>query len=66
MKIKELRQKSENDLRELLIQTRHKLGQIRFEMPLQKLKNFKEISELRRTIARIMTILNNEKQTREN
>lgn len=57
MKIKELRQKSENELKELLIQTRHKLGQIRFEMSSQKLKNFNEVGELRRTIARIMTIL---------
>lgn len=58
MKIKELRQKQDKELKELLIQTKHKLGQLRFEASSQKIKNVKEIGELRRTIARIMTISN--------
>jgi len=66
MKIKELRQKNEKELKELLIQNRHKLGQIKFEISSQKVNNFKEISDLRRTIARIMTILNYGKQTGKN
>jgi ribosomal protein L29 len=66
MKAKELKQKNKKELEELLIQSRHKLGQIKFEISSQKINNFKEIGDLRRTIARIMTILNNGKQTGKN
>lgn len=57
MKIKELRQKTTKELKELLEEDRHKLGQFRFDLAAKKLKNVREIRNLRREIARILTIL---------
>ncbi len=56
MKIKELRQKSTKELKELLEENRHKLGQLKFSLASRKLKNHREIRELRRDIARILTL----------
>jgi large subunit ribosomal protein L29 len=58
MRIKELRQKPEKELRELLDESRHKLGQLKFDLASKKLKNHRQIRELHREIARILTILN--------
>ena len=57
MKIKELRQKTTKELKELLEENRHKLGQLKFDLAAKKLKNVREIRNLRREIARILTIL---------
>jgi large subunit ribosomal protein L29 len=57
MKAKELRQKTEKELRDLLNESRDKLGQLRFDLASKKLKNIREIRELRKDIARILTIL---------
>jgi len=65
MKIKELNQKTEKELKDLLIESRHKLGQLKFDLASKKLKNVKQIKELRRDIARILTILNKEKNEQE-
>jgi len=59
MKTKELRQKTEKELKDLLIESRQKLGQLKFDLSSKKLKNVREIQGLRREIARILTILNN-------
>jgi len=58
MKIKELRQKTDKELKELLINNRKKLGQLKFDLASKKLKNVNELKELRKDIARIITILN--------
>jgi len=58
MKAKEFRQKTEKELEELLIQDRLKLGQLKFDLASKKLKNVREVRNLRREIARIITILN--------
>ncbi len=57
MKIKELRQKTAKELRELLTEDQHKLGQLKFDLAAKKLKNVRQIRELRKEIARIITIL---------
>ncbi len=57
MKIKELRQKTAKELKELLEQDRQKLGQLKFDLASKKLKNHRQIRELHRDIARILTIL---------
>lgn len=66
MKVKELRQKTEKELRDLLNRSQYKLGQLKFDLASKKLKNVKQVKELRRNIARILTILKlanyNEKQ----
>lgn len=58
MKTKELNQKTEKELKDLLIESRHKLGKLKFDLASKKLKNVKQIKEFRRNIARILTILN--------
>jgi len=57
MKVKELNQKTKKELNNLLVENRHKLGQLRFDLASKKLKNIREIRGLRRDVARIITIL---------
>ncbi len=59
MKPKDLQQKTEKELSDLLVENRHKLGQLKFDLSSKKLKNVREVRNLRRDIARILTILNN-------
>jgi large subunit ribosomal protein L29 len=58
MKAKELQQKPEKELRELLAENQRKLGQLKFDLASKKLKNVMEIRELKKDIARILTLLN--------
>lgn len=64
MKIKELRQKTEKELVDLLAEDRRKLGQHKFDLSSKKLKNVREIRELRKEIARILTFLKIEKENK--
>ncbi len=57
MKIKELREKSENELQNLLKENRDKVRQLRFDSVSKQQKNVKEISQLKKDIARILTLL---------
>ncbi len=57
MKLKELKQKTDKELNDLFWENRKKLGEIKFASSTKKLKNVKEIRELKREIARIITIL---------
>lgn len=57
MKTKELNQKTKKELNDLLIESRRKLGQLRFDLASKKLKNIREVRGLRRDVARIITIL---------
>jgi large subunit ribosomal protein L29 len=59
MKIKELGQKTEKELRDLLIESRQRLGRLKFDLSSKKLKNVREIREFKKDIARILTILKN-------
>lgn len=61
MKVKELRQKTEKELNDLLNENRHKLGQFKFDLASKKLKNVRQIRELRKDVARILSILNEQK-----
>ncbi len=65
MKIKELNNKTTKELKNLLIESQHKLGQLKFDLASKKLKNVKQIKELRRDVARILTILNNPEKNNE-
>ena len=58
MKTKDLHQKTEKELNELLIDNRYKLGKLKFDLSSKKIKNVREIRDLRRDVARILTILN--------
>lgn len=65
MKIKELRQKTAKELKELLEEDRHKLGQLKFNLASKKLKNHRQIRELRKEIARILTLSSEKKNEPE-
>jgi len=57
MKIKELRQKSKVELKELLEEKRTRLAELRFLLHQKKVKNVKESAAVKKDIARILTLL---------
>ena len=57
MKVSELRQGSETELRKLLQDSREKLRQLKFDLASGKVKNVRKIRELKKDIARILTVL---------
>ena len=56
-KIKELKQKSANELEMMLRENREKIRQLRFDLASRKLKNTNEIKMVKRQIARLLTLL---------
>lgn len=65
MKIQELRKKSKSEIEQLLKENREKLRQLRFDLAFNRLKNVREIRKVKKEIARILTI-NNQQQTTNN
>ncbi|PIS34613.1 MAG: 50S ribosomal protein L29 [Parcubacteria group bacterium CG08_land_8_20_14_0_20_43_9] len=61
MKAKELKIKSEGELKKWLFSDREKLRVLRFDLAAGKVKNIKEIRNKRKDIAKILTILNQKK-----
>jgi len=57
MKIAELRQKSEADLKGLLEERRARLAELLFLLRQKKVKNVKEAAAIKKDIARILTLL---------
>ncbi len=55
--IKTLRAKSEAELRKILFETREKVWKMKAEIVQGKVKNVREIGLLKKTIARILTVL---------
>jgi len=60
MKITELRQKSKTELERMLKENRERLRQLRFDLASGKVKNVREIRNLKKEIARILTLLRKE------
>jgi len=56
IKIKELRQKTKEELTIMLKQNREKLRELRFDLASKKLKNTGEIKAIKIQIAQILTI----------
>lgn len=56
MKIAQLRDKSRKELEQLAQDHRRTLRQLRFDLAAGKVKNVKEIRELKKTIAQILTL----------
>ena len=56
MNVTELRQKSKNELQELLEGQKENLRQLRFDLAAGKVKNVRQIRQLRKTIAQILTV----------
>ena len=57
MKISELHQKNESELRKILKESRERLGVLRFDLASGKIKNVREIRKIKKDIARILTFL---------
>lgn len=57
MKFKELEQKGKTELEKMAYDLKKKLSDIRFRFSSSKLKNTKEISDTKKEIARILTVL---------
>lgn len=57
MKIRELRRKSNKELQENLVTSRNKLRDLRFNLASGKVKNIREIKQVKKDIARILTLL---------
>lgn len=58
MKAKELKNKKPNELLELLADSYKKLTELKFSLASGKVKNVRSIKNLKKDIARILTILN--------
>jgi ribosomal protein L29 len=57
MKVKELREKTDNELKSLIRENKETLKKMRFSLANRQLKNTHEISDAKVTIARAETIL---------
>jgi len=61
MKISLLRKKPESEIKKMLPEYQERLRKLRFDLTSGKIKNIREIRELKKDIARILTILKNKK-----
>lgn len=57
MKLQELKQKPRQELIKMLPEEREKLRQLKFDLVSGKIKNVRQIREIKKDIARILTIL---------
>ncbi len=57
MKTQELRQKSSGELHKLLQAKRERLRQLKFDLASGKVKNVREIRQIKKDIAKILTLL---------
>jgi len=62
MDIKELKNKKVGDLHKFLADSRDKLRELRFKDANKQLKDVREIRGLKKTIAQVLTLLNNKKE----
>jgi large subunit ribosomal protein L29 len=58
MEIRNLENKTDTELKNMLEELRVKLGKMRFELANKTLKNISEIKQVKKDIARILTALN--------
>ncbi len=57
MKIKEIKENSDNSLQNFIREEKEKLKKLRFSLSSKQLKNYKEISNVKKNIARAKTLL---------
>jgi ribosomal protein L29 len=62
MKFKELKVKTADELKRLYAELRVKMQELNFKVASQQLKRVREIREVKKNIAQINTILNQEKK----
>lgn len=57
MRANELQQKSKEELQEILQERRRRLDDLRWQLSQKRVKNVKELKEVKKDIARILTFL---------
>lgn len=57
MKIEEIREKNENELKKNLVELRNKRAKLRFDISSKQTKNHREIRKAKKDVARILTVL---------
>jgi len=65
MKLEEIRSKNEEELHHLLLELRERLRQLKFDHAAGKLKNIQEIRQTKKTVARILTVLNERRHSKK-
>jgi ribosomal protein L29 len=65
MDTKELRQKSDKELSELVASLREKIRSMRFEISADALKDVRDVREAKKTLARALTIAGERKRGEE-
>jgi len=63
MEIKELRDKTDNELQKLLQTSREQVRELRFKIANKQLKNIKEFLGVKKDVAKILTILKEKNKT---
>lgn len=58
MKTKELRQKTENEMKVLLHESRDKIREMRFKVAQRQLKKVSDVKKEKKTTAQVLTLLN--------
>ncbi|MDO8667614.1 MAG: 50S ribosomal protein L29 [bacterium] len=61
MEFKELKLKTEKELKQFLNEFRDKLRDLRFKDANKQLKDIREIREIKKTIAKVLTLLSSKK-----
>ena len=61
MKIKEIREKSIEELKKLLSEKREAVRKLRFDITARQVKNIREIRNSKRDISRIITVIKESK-----
>lgn len=62
MDFKDLQNKNERDLHELLSEKRNELREMNFKINEKQMKNLSGVKKVKKTIARILTLLNKKKE----
>ncbi|OGZ35566.1 MAG: 50S ribosomal protein L29 [Candidatus Portnoybacteria bacterium RIFCSPHIGHO2_01_FULL_39_19] len=65
MKIRELRQRPRKELKENLVSLKDNLRELRFNLAGGKVKNIKEVHQTKKTIARILTLIKEDEQSKQ-
>ena len=63
MKFKELKNKSAKELQKILADSQHSLRELRFKISSDQLKNIREIRAVKRTVAKVLFLLNSKRET---
>lgn len=66
MKAKNLRQKSIEELNKDLIERKEKIQKIKFDLATKKNKNHREIRQIKKEIAKILTVISEKKFLTDN